>query len=193
MKKVFNENKIVLMDVKINHPHLREPWGYNDSPKKYSAQIIIDKDDTDNLNKVNKAIDSAIEKANFIYDEKIPDSNALSLPLKDSDEKYGYEPMYYNSYYMTATSTIMPEIVDHNKKVNYGLNDIVSGQYVNISMSFYAFKAGDGKKVVACRLHNVQMLPKKFDPTEYYPKATDDFEIVSDNESYSAENTDNKE
>ena len=80
-----NNTKIVTTPVRISYAHIFEPVSIVEGAKaKYSVSLLIPKTNTELVNKINQAIDAAIEKGtSTTFNGKKPNKAALKLPLKD--------------------------------------------------------------------------------------------------------------
>jgi len=165
--------KVVTGVVRLSYAHVWEPAKIGENGKeKYSVSLIIRKDDTETLNKINKAIDDAIEEGvNTKFGGKKPNKAALKLPLRDGLEKD--DPAYENAFFVNANSNTAPQIVDKNVEPILDRGECVSGDYARVSISFYAYNV-NGNKGVACGLGNIQVI-RKGEPLGGKSNATSDF------------------
>ena len=62
-----------------------EPVAINGGKAKYSVSVLIPKDDTATIHKINQAIDTAIEEGVGRFGGKKPNKAALKLPLRDGE------------------------------------------------------------------------------------------------------------
>lgn len=175
MKKNLNSLKVVTGKTFAIHQHLFTPQSFNGSIPKYTLNFGIFKHDKETLEIIENAIEAAIEQGEFEKDETF-NRELLRLPLRDGDLEYPNDPLYAGCYFMNATNTIKPTVVDKNVKEIYDGKKISLGDYVKVSISFvpYNFNNNQG---VSCRLHGVQYLglPSRLielraDPTEDFVK-----------------------
>lgn len=164
--------KVVTGVVRLSYAHVWEPAKIGENGKeKYSVSLIIDKNDTDTINKINQAIDAAIQEGVGKFGVKIPNKAALKLPLRDGLEKD--DPAYENAYFLNANSNTAPQIVDKNVQPILDRGECVSGDYARVSISFYAYNV-NGNKGVACGLGNIQVV-RKGEPLGGKSNAESDF------------------
>ena len=164
--------KVVTGVVRLSYAHVWEPAKIGENGKeKYSVSLIIDKNDTDTINKINQAIDAAIQEGVGKFGGKIPNKAALKLPLRDGLEKD--DPAYENAYFLNANSNTAPQIVDKNVQPILDRGECVSGDYARVSISFYAYNV-NGNKGVACGLGNIQVV-RKGEPLGGKSNAESDF------------------
>lgn len=177
MTKLLSETKVLLTNVRLSFPALFEPKSINGSEPKYSASLIISKDDTETLQVIEKAIEAAKEKGIAKFGGKIPKN--LKTPLRDGDVERD-EETYENAYFINANSKNAPEVVDRYKDPATGAiryldeTEVYAGCYVNVTVNFYAFSAS-GNKGIAAGLGNVQKY-KDGEPLGGRSSAKNDFD-----------------
>lgn len=156
-----------------------EPVSINGGKAKYSVSVLIPKDDTATINKINQAIDAAIEEGIGRFGGKKPNKAALKLPLRDGDLERD-DDVYKGHYFINANSTTAPQIVDANLNQILDRGEVYSGCYGRVSLNFYAFNT-NGNKGVACGLGNIQKL-RDGEPLGGRSSAKDDFSTADDDE-----------
>ena len=164
-------SKVVTNEIVLDFPRLfHKQASFNGAPEKYSTVIIIPKNDTETITKIQKAIEVSIEQGN------VKDRDKLILPLKDGDEVYKGKPMYENSYFMTVSTYDKPMVLDHNLKT-LGEEGVKRGSYAKVSLGFYPYTY-NGRVGVSCQLYNVQILNRKNRLSELRPSPFDDFKGI---------------
>lgn len=149
-----NKTKVVTGTVRLSYAHVWEPHSVQGGKEKYSVSIIIPKSDTKTIEKIEKAVDAAIEEGIGKFGGKKPNRAALKLPLRDGDIEKDDEA-YKDSYFVNANSMTAPQIVDGNVEPILDRSEVYSGVYARVSISFYAFNV-NGNKGIACGLGNIQ-------------------------------------
>ena len=169
-------NKVMTGIVRFSYVNIAEPKSINGSKPKYSVSLIIPKDDKDTINKIEAAIETAIQEGIGKFGGKIPPRGALKLPLRDGDTERDDEA-YKNSYFVNANSTTKPGVVD--RTANYiDPEQVYSGAYGRATITFYAFNT-NGNKGVACGLGNLQLV-RDGEPLGGRASAADEFAAFSD-------------
>lgn len=127
--------------------------GKPDAPKKYSVSIIIPKNDPE-LPEIQAAIEAA-KKAGLTakFGGKYPPN--MKMPLRDGDVERADHPEYANSFFLSASSSRQPGMVDSKVKPITKQDEMYSGVWANINVNFYPFNEGGGKGV-ACGLNHIQ-------------------------------------
>ncbi len=153
-----NSTKVVTGKVRFCYANVFEPTSMNegDTPK-YNVCILIPKDDTKTLDKINKAIEAAKQagKAKLAdKNGKIPSN--IKIPLRDGDDERGDDPAFENCYFINANSQRKPSIVDKELNPIMNKDEFYSGCYGRASLNFYAFNVQS--KGVAAGLNNLQKL-----------------------------------
>lgn len=129
---------------------------------EYSCMVLIPKSDTKTVNAIKTAIKLAIKGK---FGDKKP--SGLRIPLRDGDKEgdggvpSGAQPgtaPYGDHYFVNAKNTRAPGVVDQKRRDIIDSNQIVSGDYVRVSMN--AFGYDNKSKGVAFGLNAVQLVRK---------------------------------
>jgi hypothetical protein len=122
---------------------------------KYSVSLIIPKKDKAQLKEIQAAINAAKENDKGKWDGKIPAK--LRNPLRDGDEDRPEDPNYANCYFITASSTTKPGIVDKDRNPITDEDEIYSGCYGRATINFFGYKA-KGNIGIGAGLQNLQKI-----------------------------------
>jgi hypothetical protein len=152
------ETKVITGKVRFSYANVFEPTSIGETgPKKYNVSILIDKNDTATINKIN----AAIEAAKVVGADKISKAGKilpnLKMPLRDGDEEKEDDSAYAGHFFVNANSSRKPQIVDKDLNEIISRDDFYSGCYGRASIVFYAYNV-DGNKGIACGLNNIQKL-----------------------------------
>lgn len=151
-----NPPRVVTGEVRLSYANIFEAKSIQGSKPKYSVSLIIPKDDTETLSKIEKAIDAAIEAGIGKFGGKRPNKAALKLPLRDGDTERDDEA-YAGAMFVNANSTTPPQVVGADLQPILDTSEVYSGCYARASISFYAFNT-NGNRGIACGLGNIQKL-----------------------------------
>lgn len=179
---MINQSKtkvVTSVNTRLSYFHGWEPASINGGAEKYSVSVLIPKTDTETINAVNAAIDTAIEEGISKFGGKKPNKAAIKLPLRDGDAERDDEA-YKGHYFVNANSITAPQIVDKAVRPILDRNEVYSGCYARVSLNFYAFNI-NGNKGVACGLGNIQKI-KDGEPLGGRSNAADDFTTVEDDD-----------
>lgn len=175
-----NKNKVITgVNTRLSYFHGWEPVSINGGTEKYSVSVLIPKTDTATIKAINVAIDAAIEEGIAKFGGKKPNKAAIKIPLRDGDVERDDEA-YKGHYFLNANSTTAPQIVDKAVRPILDRNEVYSGCYGRVSLSFYAFNS-NGNKGVACGLGNIQKI-KDGEPLSGRTNAADDFTTLDDDD-----------
>lgn len=175
-----NNTKVVTgMNTRLSYAHLFEPVSINGGAEKYSVSVLIPKDDKATIEKIEKAVDAAIEEGIAKFGGKKPNKGAIKLPLRDGDIERDDEA-YKGHYFVNANSLTAPQVVDTQLNPILDKSEVYSGCYGRVSLSFYAFNS-NGNKGVACGLNNVQKV-RDDEPLGGRTTAADDFGTLDDDD-----------
>lgn len=173
--EILNRTRVVTGEVILLHPYLFEAQKYkNSSVAKYRTTIIIPKTETETIEKINKAIDEAIIQGKYKFGNEIPERSSLILPLKDGNDSESLDPVYYNSYFINASSDFPPKVVNKDNLPYLDKIIVPNYSYARIAIMFQAFNI-NGNKRISCSFNNVKLLDKRFDVSKYLPTPEEDF------------------
>lgn len=172
--------KVTTGKIRLSYVHLFEPYAIEGNEPKYSASVIIPKDDKETLKVIKEAIEEAKELGKVKFGGKIPAN--LKTPLRDGDEERPDDESYENSYFLNANSRNKPGIVDVNVHPILDETEVYSGCYARVTLNFYAYSAS-GNKGIAAGLGNVQKLTDG-EPLGGFTRAEDEFEAVENDENF---------
>ena len=176
----MNKTKVITgVNTRLSYFHGWEPASINGGEPKYSVSVLIPKTDKETVDAINNAIDAAIEEGITKFGGKKPNRAAIKLPLRDGDIERDHDA-YKGHYFINANSKTAPQIVDKAVKPILDRDEVYSGCYGRVSLSFYAFNS-NGNKGVACGLGNIQKI-KDGDSLGGRPTAVDDFTTLEDND-----------
>lgn len=145
----------VIVPCRFSYLNAFEPKSIEGSAPKYSVSAIIPKSDKLTLDKINKAIEQAKQDGKDKWGGKIPAN--LKLPLRDGDLDREDDPNYANSFFINANSNSRPGVVDARLNPIIDSDELYSGCYGRVSITFYAFNS-NGNKGIAAGLGNLQKL-----------------------------------
>lgn len=170
--------KVVLTDVRLSYAHLFEAQSINGSDPKFSTSIIIDKKNKKLIKQIEAAIEAAATMLAAKCGGKMP--KKYKIPLRDGDEERDDEA-YANAFFLNANCKTKPGVVDKNCKPILDQDEVYSGCYAHVSVTFYAFNS-NGNAGIACGLNNV-MKVKDGEPLGGRATAQNDFAgLVNDDD-----------
>lgn len=150
--------KVVTGKVRFSYVNVFNPTAMNEGETpKYNVSIIIPKSDKKTIAKINKAIEAAkVAGKAKIADKNGRIPNNLKTPLRDGDEDRPDDPAYADSYFINASSSRRPSIVDADLQPIMEQSEFYSGCYGRASINFYAYNVNS--KGIAAGLQNLQKL-----------------------------------
>ena len=170
------QTKVVTgINTRLSYANVWEPKSINGGKEKYSVSLIIPKSDKPTITAIEKAIDAAIQEGIGKFGGKKPNKAALKLPLRNGDVERD-DAAYQDSYFINANSITAPQIVDKHVQPILDRNEVYSGCYARVSISFYAFNT-NGNRGVACGLGNIQKI-RDGEPLGGHSSASDDFTAI---------------
>lgn len=165
--------RIVTKSLQVSFPHFGKPYASIPGAKeKYSGTILIDKNDKETIDLINKAYDAAIEAGiTKVFGGKRPATSALRPVLKDGDESSRAE--FKGKWLLSVSSANPIQVVDINLNEIDG-DVIVGGDYVRVACNLAAYNVG-GSKGCSVYLQNVQLVEKTNKPFTSRSDAASDF------------------
>ena len=175
MSTTKNPNKVI-SPCRFSYLHCWEPDSVNGSEPKYSVSAIIPKTDTATVNAIKAAIENAKKDSVSKWGGKIHSN--LKLPLRDGDIDRPEDEAYAGCYFLNANSRQQPQVVDKLVQPILDQNEVYSGCYGKISVTFYGYNS-NGNRGIAAGLGNIQKL-KDGESLGGRANATEDFESEED-------------
>lgn len=172
-----NQTKVII-PCRFSYLHCWEPASVNGSEPKYSVSAIIPKSDTKTVAAIKAAVEQAKKDGIAKWGGKVPAN--LKLPLRDGDIDRPDDPSYQDCYFLNANSRQAPQVVDAKVQPILDHNEVYSGCYGRISVTFYAFNSS-GNRGIAAGLGNIQKL-KDGEALGGRTNASDDFDTVEDDD-----------
>ncbi len=167
--------KFVTDKVFLHHPHLCRPYAYKDSiPPRYSVAVVIPKEETDKINKLNSAIAEATALGVKKFGNAISNPTSPHLPIRDGDDGTTGDLAYVNSFYFTVSSQIRPGIVNKKCENEFHDNDYYELRYARVSINLIPYKM-DGRLGISFRLNHIQVFPERFDASQNMSSPQEDF------------------
>lgn len=165
--------KVVIGPVRLSYLHVWEAAAIEEGQeKKYSASIIIPKSDKPMIKKINDAIEAAKQAGKSSkFGGKIPGN--LKLPLRDGDEERPDDDAYAKSMFLNASAKSKPGIVDKDRNPILQQDEVYSGCYGFVSITFYPFDKA-GNRGIAVGLNHI-MKTKDGEPLGGRSTAENDF------------------
>jgi hypothetical protein len=115
------------------------------------TNVLIPKSEKETIKAIQSAIEEAKKQAIVVkWGGKEP--KKLDMPLRDGDDKE--DEIYDGHFFVNAKSNTRPGIVDKNKVPIVDEDEIYSGVWAIISVTFYGYEVS-GNRGVACGLNNI--------------------------------------
>lgn len=150
-----SEGKVVFGPCRLSYTHLFEPYKRDNDDKnkgKYQTNVLIPKSEKKTVAAIQQAIEYA-KKAGVAAKWGGNEPKKLDMPLRDGDLDKDDE-VYEGMYYVNAKCTERPGIVDVRKNIITDEEDVYSGMWAIVSVTFFPYDKS-GNKGVACGLNNV--------------------------------------
>ena len=172
----------VRIPCRLSYAHIWEPRTEEDGSRgKYSACLLIPKDDKATLKKIQAAVEAAKKEGKSKLANKngiIP--NNIHVPLRDADEEGRTDEAYEGMMFLNASSKRRPQIVDRHVERIEDEEEVYSGCYCNVTVNFYAY-VNNGNKGIAAGLNNIQKV-RDGEQLSGGSNAEDDFEVLEDDD-----------
>ena len=156
---------------------------------KFSASLLIPKEDVEGIKAIHSAINAAVQKG--IDNNKFTQAQvkSLRLPIRDGDAEFesgNRGPEYKGCFFINATSKNKPGVVKAQKDSApvpiFDPDDFYSGCYGRADVNFFPYNQA-GNRGVGVGLNNLMMVSEG-ERLDGRQKAEDAFS------SYTGENTD---
>ncbi len=144
---------------------------------EFSTQILIPKTDTETIAALKAAAKEALVAK---FGDKIPKNVRNPLRDGDTETKQDGSPLgkeYQGHFFCNVKSTSKPGAIDTHGNDLIGADDIVSGDYIRVSLNAYAYSQA-GNNGVSFGLNNILVVRKGAPLGGAKPSAAADFGIA---------------
>lgn len=156
------ENKVIFGPCRLSYTHVFNRYNPDgdQGDGKYMTNVLIPKDEKETIEAINKAIAEAKKQA-IVSKWGGKEPKKLDMPLRDGDEKD--DENYEGHLFVNAKSNTRPGIVDRKKVPIVDEEEVYSGVWAVVSVTFFGYDK-NGNKGVACGLNNIM----KFKDDEHF-------------------------
>ena len=156
------ENKVIFGPCRLSYTHVFNRYNPDgdQADGKYMTNVLIPKDEKETIEAINKAIAEAKKQA-IVSKWGGKEPKKLDMPLRDGDEKD--DENYDGHLFVNAKSNTRPGIVDRKKVPIVDEEEVYSGVWAVVSVTFFGYDK-NGNKGVACGLNNIM----KFKDDEHF-------------------------
>lgn len=153
IKPIVKENKVVFGPCRLSYTHVFNKYAPegNADDGKYMTNVLIPKDEKETIKAIQSAIEAA-KKSAIVSKWSGKEPKKLDMPLRDGDEKE--DDIYEGKFFLNAKSKTRPGIVDKHKVPIVDEEEIYSGVWCIVSVTFFGYDVS-GNKGVACGLNNL--------------------------------------
>ncbi|MGL5149814.1 MAG: DUF2815 family protein [Clostridium sp.] len=151
----MNQSTKVIIPCRFSFLSCWQAESFNGWEPRYSLSAIIDKSDTQTIKQIKEAIKNAKKEYASKWGGKIP--RDLINPLKDGDALRMEDEAYRGCYFLNASSKIAPQVVDRNVQPIINQEEVYSGCYGKISVTFYGYNS-NGNCGIGASLGNIQKI-----------------------------------
>lgn len=151
---VVKDNKVVFGPCRLSYTHLFSKYSPDGDPAsgKFMTNVLIPKEETETINAIKQAIENG-KKAAIVSKWGGKEPKKMDLPLRDGDTDKEDE-VYEGHYFVNAKCSTRPGIVDKNRAPIVDEDEIYSGVWAIVSVTFYGYDVS-GNRGIACGLNNV--------------------------------------
>ena len=147
------ESKVIFGPCRLSYTNVFNRYN-PDGPQeegKFMTNVLIPKDEKETIEAIKKAIEEA-KKAAIVSKWGGKEPKKLDMPLRDGDEKD--DENYDGMLFVNAKSNTRPGIVDRKKVPIVDEEEVYSGVWAIVSVTFFGYDK-NGNKGVACGLNNI--------------------------------------
>ena len=141
---LMSDTKVRTGKVRVSYEHLSEPAAVNGSEPKYSASVLIPKEDTQCIETLEQAVEHAKQKGIEKYGKGFAGPK-MHNPIHDGDIEKAGDPAYAGMWYVNITSREKPQIVGPDRRPITDPSQIYSGMWGRFTMNAYPYnRSGTG-------------------------------------------------
>lgn len=153
---IVKDTKVIFGPCRLSYTHIFNKYAPDGDTAngKYMTNILIPKKEKETIKALQQAIAAAKDVAvTSKWSGKEP--KKLDNPLRDGNDKEKDENgIYAECFYLNAKSTTRPGVVDENKAPIIDEEEIYSGVWAIVSVTFYGYDVS-GNRGIACGLNNI--------------------------------------
>lgn len=151
---IVKETKVVFGPCRLSYTHVFSKYAPDGDAAngKYMTNVLIPKEEKETIKAIEQAIETA-KKTAVVSKWSGKEPKKLDMPLRDGDDKDDDE-VYSGHFYVNAKCNTRPGICDKNKAPIMDEDEIYSGVWAIVSVSFFGYDVS-GNRGVACGLNNI--------------------------------------
>jgi len=148
-----NDTKVVFGPCKLSYTHVFNKYSSDgtDEKGKYQTNVLIPKSEKETVKALQAAIEAA-KKAAIVSKWGGKEPKKLEMPLHDGDDKD--DEIYEDMWYVNAKCNTRPGIVDKDMNPITDEEEIYSGVWCYVSVSFFGYDV-NGNRGIACGLNHL--------------------------------------
>ena len=149
------DNRVVFGPCRLSYTHLFSKYAPEGDAAngKFMTNVLIPKEETETINAIKQAIENG-KKSAIVSKWGGKEPKKLDMPLRDGDVDKEDDDVYAGHFFVNAKSNVRPGIVDKNRAPIVDEDEIYSGVWAIVSVTFYGYDVS-GNRGVACGLNNV--------------------------------------
>ena len=142
---------------RLSYAHIFHPAVDPSGNERYSASLIISKDDQKTLARYKALMDEMAKDPEII--KVLGKGTNYRKPLRDGDEERAEDAAYANSYFLNAKANTehKPKMVDKDREEIVDESEVYSGCYVQAVLSFYPYNTA-GNRGIGCSLSAIRKI-----------------------------------
>lgn len=161
--------RIVTGEVRLSYAKIwHKEKSLDGGKEKYSTAILIPKTDKVTVDKIKNAVETIKKETPYLK------KGTCRAPLRDGDTERE-EELYKGHYFLNARTERKPQIIDIRGEDILDENEVYSGCYCRVSLTFYAYN-WNGNTGVGVGLGNIQKI-RDGERLGDYTSAQEDFGI----------------
>lgn len=151
---IVKDTKVIFGPCRLSYTHVFSKYAPDGDAAagKYMTNVLIPKSEKETVKALQQAIDAA-KKAGIVSKWGGKEPKKLDMPLRDGDDRED-DDVYASHLYVNAKSSTRPGIVDKDRVPVVDEEEIYSGVWAVVSVTFYAYDV-NGNRGIACGLNNI--------------------------------------
>ncbi len=152
---IVKDTKVVFGPCRLSYTHLFGKYAPDGDTAngKFMTNALIPKSEKETVAALRQAMEAA-KKNGVVSKWGGKEPKKLDMPLRDGDTDKEDDDVYAGHYYVNAKSSTRPGVVDKNKAPIVDEEEMYSGVWAFVSVTFYPYDV-NGNRGVACGLNNV--------------------------------------
>lgn len=155
IKPIVKGTKVVFGPCRLSYTYVFNKHSFSGSGEegKYMTNVLIPKGEKETVEALKKAVEEA-RRNGLVSEWGGKEPKNMNMPLRDGDERD--DENYHGHIFVNAKSKTRPGVVDRQGNPIEDEEEIYSGVWALVSVTFFPYGRNGNGKGIACGLNNIK-------------------------------------